>query len=94
MRQRAGRGFTLEELQAVKVNPKQARSIGIAVDHRRRDKSTQALEANTARLKTYLSKLIVFPIKGAKPRKGDTTDKEVLNKVSQLPRGQLLPIKH
>lgn len=94
MRVRAGRGFTLEELRACKINPKSARSIGIAVDHRRQDHSTQALETNTARLKTYMSKLIVFPIKGAKPRKGDTTDKEVLNKCSQLPRGQLLPIQH
>merc|ERR1719502_203589 len=35
MRVRPGRGFTLAELKAAKVNRKAARGIGIAVDHRR-----------------------------------------------------------
>ena len=36
MKQRAGRGFTLEEVKAAGLSKKFARTIGIAVDHRRR----------------------------------------------------------
>ena len=50
-RVRAGRGFTLAELKEAGVNPKLAPTIGVAVDHRRTNKSTQSLLANVARLK-------------------------------------------
>ena len=50
-RVRAGRGFTLAELKEAGVNPKLAPTIGIAVDHRRTNKSVQSLQANVARLK-------------------------------------------
>lgn len=69
---RAGRGFTLEELKAAGISPKYAQTIGIAVDHRRRNKSTESLQANVQRLKEYRSKLIVFPRKLSKPKKGDS----------------------
>ena len=36
VKQRAGRGFTLEEVKAAGLSKKFARTIGIAVDHRRR----------------------------------------------------------
>merc|ERR1712232_1200033 len=39
MRSRHGRGFTLEELKEAGINRKVARTIGISVDHRRRNKS-------------------------------------------------------
>ena len=55
-----GRGFTLEELRAVKLNAKYARTIGIAVDHRRINKSEESLEVNTNRLKTYLASLVIL----------------------------------
>lgn len=48
---RAGRGFTLEELREAGVNPKTAPTIGIAVDHRRTNKSVESLQQNVARLK-------------------------------------------
>jgi large subunit ribosomal protein L13e len=32
---RYGRGFTLQELQKAKISPRFARTVGIAVDHRR-----------------------------------------------------------
>jgi len=58
MRVRAGRGFTLAELKAAGVARNDARSIGIAVDFRRRNKSQEALDANVARLRTYLDKVV------------------------------------
>ena len=38
---RQGRGFTFAELKEAGINKKEARSIGIAVDHRRRNKSME-----------------------------------------------------
>ncbi|CCE73156.1 Piso0_000179 [Millerozyma farinosa CBS 7064] len=57
---RAGRGFTLTELKAAGVSPRYARSIGIAVDHRRQNRSEETFDANVARLKEYLSKVVIF----------------------------------
>merc|ERR1711865_426883 len=57
---RLGRGFTLEELKAAKISAKYARTIGIAVDHRRVNKSEESLELNTNRLKTYLANLVIL----------------------------------
>uniref|UniRef100_A0A8C3SPH7 60S ribosomal protein L13 n=1 Tax=Chelydra serpentina TaxID=8475 RepID=A0A8C3SPH7_CHESE len=48
---RAGRGFTLEELRMAGINKRVARTIGISVDPRRRNKSTESLQANVQRLK-------------------------------------------
>ncbi|CAO3667106.1 unnamed protein product [Umbelopsis ramanniana] len=86
---RAGRGFTLEELKEAGVNRKQARTIGISVDHRRRNKSQESLELNVQRLKAYQAKLIVFPRKAGKPKNGDAAD---VSGVSQL-KGAVLPIE-
>jgi large subunit ribosomal protein L13e len=41
---RAGRGFSLDEIRAAGLHPKYARTIGISVDHRRRNKSTEAFQ--------------------------------------------------
>ncbi|KAJ3126346.1 60S ribosomal protein L13 [Nowakowskiella sp. JEL0407] len=87
---RAGRGFTLEELKAAGIRRKEARSIGIAVDHRRRNRSAESLESNTARLKEYQSRLIVFPKNVKKPKSGDATADEIASAV-QL-KGAILPI--
>ncbi|KAK7675850.1 60S ribosomal protein L13 [Cerrena zonata] len=57
---RAGRGFTLAELKAVGYSAKYARTIGIAVDHRRQNKAQETFDANVARLQEYKSKLVVF----------------------------------
>ncbi|KHJ85068.1 ribosomal protein L13e [Oesophagostomum dentatum] len=69
---RLGRGFTLEELKAVGIGRHEARTIGIAVDYRRTNKSLEGLKANVERLKEYKSKLILFPKKLSAPRKGDS----------------------
>ena len=70
---REGRGFTLAELKGAGIGKKQARGIGIIVDHRRRNLSEEGKKLNVERLKAYKSKLIVFPRKAGKPKKGDST---------------------
>merc|ERR1712080_694331 len=77
LKQRAGRGFTLEELKAAGIGKKEAKTIGIAVDHRRVNKSVESLQENTQRLKEYKSKLILFPLNSKKPRKGEATADEI-----------------
>jgi len=69
-------------LQLAGINKKFARTIGISVDPRRRNKSTESLQANVQRLKEYRSKLILFPRKPAMPKKGDSS-------VSTWPPGPL-----
>ena len=90
-RVRAGRGFTLDELKGAGVNKKQARSIGISVDYRRRNSSMESLQANVQRLKEYKSKLILFPRHASKPKKGDATAEE-MNLATQLKRRPVMPI--
>ncbi|KAJ3038581.1 60S ribosomal protein L13 [Rhizophlyctis rosea] len=88
---RAGRGFTLEELKEAGIRRQEARTIGIAVDHRRRNRSTEGLNSNVLRLKEYKAKLIVFPKKANKPKKGDASAEEV-KAATQLAAGALFPI--
>uniref|UniRef100_A0A2I3T8C2 60S ribosomal protein L13 n=1 Tax=Pan troglodytes TaxID=9598 RepID=A0A2I3T8C2_PANTR len=72
-KERAGRGFSLEELRVAGIHKKVARTIGISVDPRRRNKSTESLQADVQRLKEYRSKLILFPRKPSAPKKGDSS---------------------
>jgi len=62
MRIRAGRGFSLLELKDAKLTPQYARTIGIAVDARRRNRSQEGLARNVRRLKRYASNLVLFPL--------------------------------
>ncbi|KAF8213114.1 ribosomal protein L13e-domain-containing protein [Mycena galopus ATCC 62051] len=62
---REGRGFTLAELKAAGVGRKRP-----AV---RRNLSEEGKKINVERLLAYKSKLIVFPRKAGKPKKGDST---------------------
>nr|QBH73305.1 putative cold induced protein [Carausius morosus] len=74
---RAGRGFTLDEVKGAGLSVGFARSVGVAVDHRRRNKSIESLQHNVQRLKEYRSKLILFPIHpNKKLRKGEATEEE------------------
>jgi large subunit ribosomal protein L13e len=57
---RLGKGFTLEELKAVKLHPKKALTIGIAIDHRRRNHCDESFNTNVARLQEYLGNVIVI----------------------------------
>ncbi|KAK7114886.1 large ribosomal subunit protein eL13-like [Littorina saxatilis] len=90
-RLRPGRGFTLEELKGAQINQKQARSIGICVDFRRRNSSMESLQTNVQRLKEYRSKLILFPRHPSKPKKGDATAEEI-KMATQLTRASIMPI--
>lgn len=63
---RLGRGFTLMELKSAGISANYAKSVGICVDVRRTNTSAEALTANVNRLKEYMSKLVVFPMKGKK----------------------------
>lgn len=89
---RAGRGFTLQELKSAGLNPRFARTIGIAVDHRRRNKSVESVQLNAQRLKEYKSKLILFPIHNKKKlRAGEATEEE--RKVATQLTTEVLPIR-
>ena len=87
-----GRGFTLEELKEAGVPAKLAPTIGIAVDHRRKNRSLEGLQANVARLKAYRSSLVVFPRDAKKPKAGDASAEEQQT-AAQLKSRALLPIK-
>jgi len=90
-KQRLGRGFTLEEIKAAGLNKNFARTIGIAVDYRRRNKSVESLQKNVQRLKEYRSKLILFPKKLSKPHKGDATTEE-MSVATQLVSKDIIPV--
>ena len=66
-------------------------NIGIPIDHRRKNRSVEGLEANIARLKEYKSKLIIFPKKMNKVKKGDS-DPKICATAKQV-KGELLPLK-
>lgn len=73
---RIGRGFTLQELKKAGIPAKKAKSIGIAVDHRRNNKCEESLNENASRLEEYKSKLMVMP-RGTKAKKGDASKKDL-----------------
>ena len=60
-RVRNGRGFTLQEIRAANLSVNFARSIGVSVDHRRKNRSQEALDANKQRLLQYVNNLVLFP---------------------------------
>lgn len=47
--------------QSAGIPRKLAPTIGIAVDHRRKNRSLEGFQTNVQRLKTYKAKLVVFP---------------------------------
>mmetsp|Transcript_5260 Transcript_5260/g.10008 ORF Transcript_5260/g.10008 Transcript_5260/m.10008 type:complete len:223 (+) Transcript_5260:33-701(+) len=86
LRVRAGRGFTIAELKAAGITKREAMTIGIAVDHRRKNRSEEGFKANVDRLKLYKSKLVVYPLKNyhdkqrakaGKTKAGDADAKEI-----------------
>jgi len=87
---RLGRGFSRQEIGAAGLNAEFARTIGIRVDNRRRNKSLESLQANVQRLKEYLSRLILFP-KGKKVKKGEASEKE--RKMATQLVGEIMPLK-
>ncbi len=86
---RLGRGFTLAELKEAGISKKVARSIGIAVDHRRTNISAEGLKENVDRLRDYKSKLVVIP-RGSnqRPKSGDSGPEQTAN----APEAMLTPL--
>jgi len=58
---RLGRGFTVDELREAKLDAVQAKSVGIAVDFRRKNRSLETKRTNVQRLQLYKAKVVVFP---------------------------------
>ena len=83
MRQKLGRGFTLDELKAAGIEAKLAKTIGIAVDFRRKNASAETFNTNVQRLKLYQSKLVVFPRRAGQVKNGDATEEERQDVVQQ-----------
>ncbi|KAL6005885.1 60S ribosomal protein L13B [Asimina triloba] len=90
MKVRKGRGFTLEELKAAGIPKKLAPTIGIAVDHRRKNRSLESLQANMQRLKAHKSQLVIFPRHARKFKAGDSSPEE-LAAATQV-KGTYMPI--
>lgn len=90
LKRRTGRGFTLEELKEAGIPSKLAPTIGIAVDHRRRNRSLEGLQDNVNRLKAYKANLVVFPRRANKPKAGDASAEELKTAVQH--KGTLLPV--
>ena len=72
------------------INPKEARGLGIAIDHRRKNRSVEGFQANVQRLKAYKARLVVFPRRRGKFKKGDSSKEECAN--AQQLAGEILPI--
>merc|ERR1712066_267591 len=76
-----------------KIAVKLAPTIGIAVDHRRRNKCAESLKANVDRLKLYKSKLLVFPRRhGTKAVKAGDTPRSELKNVAQNTLKEIIPV--
>lgn len=71
---RIGRGFSLAELKEAGLTGAFAQTVGIAVDHRRHNKNAETMATNVARLNEYKKKLILFPAKEGKVKKGLIAD--------------------
>eukprot|EP01025_Chloroclados_australasicus_P057384 TRINITY_DN714_c0_g1_i1.p1 TRINITY_DN714_c0_g1~~TRINITY_DN714_c0_g1_i1.p1 ORF type:complete len:310 (+),score=20.84 TRINITY_DN714_c0_g1_i1:106-930(+) len=88
---RLGRGFTLEELKEAGIAKNVAPTIGIAVDHRRRNRSVESLQANVQRLKAYKANLVIFPKKSSAPKEGEASKEEMA--AAQQHAGPIMPPK-
>ncbi|KAK3019946.1 hypothetical protein RJ639_002993 [Escallonia herrerae] len=94
MKVRAGKGFSLEELKAAGIPKKIAATIGMAVDHRRRNRSLEGLQANVQRVKSYKAKLFVFPSQGGIFQAGESSPEELeyMPILSEKPTSELVKI--
>ncbi|KAL8999394.1 MAG: hypothetical protein Q9188_005889 [Gyalolechia gomerana] len=77
-RVRAGRGFSLAELKEASIPRKLAPTIGISVDPRRANLSTESLAANVDRLKAYRARLILFPRRTGQHKELDSSKEEIV----------------
>ncbi|KAG6400745.1 hypothetical protein SASPL_137587 [Salvia splendens] len=80
----------LQYNQAAGIAKKLAPTIGIAVDHRRRNSSLEGFQKNVQRLKTFKAKLVVFPRRARKVKAGDSSPEELATATQVT--GPFLPI--
>ena len=83
---RYGKGFSIAELKAAGLSATFARTVGISTDHRRTNANDDAFKRNVDRLKEYKSKLILFPLKAGKHKKGliaDLTAEQVASEAAK-----------
>jgi len=92
-RVRLGRGFSFDELRAAKITPEFAKTIGISVDHRRKNRSEESLEVNKKRLLAYLNKLVLKPLRAGKPKKGLVNDTETKETFEQNIHRDVIALK-
>ena len=59
-KKRVGRGFTIREIKKSKFNPSMVKSMGIAIDYRRKHSSNMMMQTNIARLREYMNNLLVL----------------------------------
>ncbi|KAL8682122.1 MAG: hypothetical protein Q9186_001827 [Xanthomendoza sp. 1 TL-2023] len=76
-RVRAGRGFSLAELKEAGIPRKLAPTIGISVDSRRANLSTESLALNVERLKAYRARLILFPRRSGQHKNLDSSKEDI-----------------
>ncbi|XP_059622477.1 large ribosomal subunit protein eL13 [Phlebotomus argentipes] len=90
---RAGRGFTAAELKGAGLTSGFAKTIGIAVDRRRRNKSVEQRQINIQRLKEYRNKLILFPIHEKRKLQKGEAPPETCKLATQVKR-KVMPIRN
>ena len=83
-----GRGFTVKELKEAGIRGlSYARSLGIAIDLRRKDTSKETLDLNAGRIKEYLSRMILYPRKENKPEKKPQVPEATADKLKSAEAG-------
>ena len=85
-------GLTWHGAQEAGIPRKLAPTIGIAVDHRRVNLSTESHSANVARLKAYKTRLILFPRRVGQPKKADSKPEDLKSSNIVRQTGSALPI--
>eukprot|EP00955_Chlamydomonas_euryale_P010284 110450-Chlamydomonas_euryale.AAC.1 len=78
-------------IQEAGIPVKFAPTVGIAVDHRRKNRSLETLQSNVARLKTYRASLVIFPRNMKKPKAFEASPADC-SAASQA-KGPLMPMK-
>ena len=77
-----GRGFTVRELKEAGIRGlSYARSLGIAIDLRRKDTSKETLDLNAGRIKEYISRMILYPRKEKKKKKKPIVPEATADKI-------------
>lgn len=81
----------MAELKGAGLTAKYARTVGIAVDTRRTNKSMESLNLNIARLNEYKNSLVVFPKRRGAVKSGDS-GKDATKEATQFV-GAVLPLE-